>query len=163
MLYLLFIPVAAVEILLAWKTRKWFWGLLLPAALLLLAAGRTVWDIAAQKGVSGAAVFLRLLPLLLALTVYGICRLRRRWQKLAAAVCMAMILPLPPMTANDGGSVLYQALSYRILFLHRIHSNEAGQTDGYLTGTATVIFPWNFEDDENTFERALANAVLEKE
>lgn len=162
MLYLLFIPIVIAELVLARRNRAWFWGLIPPAALALLAAGLTI-----GRGLTGraadwpASLFIRLLPALLALTVYGAVRLRRGWQKALVLVCMGLLFPIP-LPVSDGGSTVYAAVSYRILFLHEIHTadGENGQS-GFLIGTSAEFFPSNFSRVETAFERARADARWE--
>ncbi len=53
------------------------------------------------------------------------------------AVLLAVILLLPiPMRLKDGGTVVYQAVLYRIEKVHRLAFESA---DGYETGTVVRI------------------------
>lgn len=62
-------------------------------------------------------------------------------KKLAAGICLVLILALLipiPMTLKDGGTKVYQAVLYRVEFVHRLAPiSENGQ--GYQTGLVVKI------------------------
>lgn len=67
------------------------------------------------------------------------------------------LVPIP-LHRNDGGTVEYSAILYRIIVWHKINPNASyldhkivdnGQPQ-YLTGTDFYIFPFNFGEKEYT-------------
>ena len=68
----------------------------------------------------------------LALAVWALFRLRRRWIGALLTTAFVLMFPFFMGTANDGGSRLYGAALYDITFLHRLPEGE-GQP--YVTGT----------------------------
>ena len=158
------------QVLLSRKKRRWFWGLLLPGLLEGLGLACFIAALAVDSPFAGytagqtwrtilAYLLLYSLPALSLLAVYGACRLARVWQKILVVAAILLLLPVR-LTANDGGSVVYQAAAYRIVFLHEIHVGPDGQTDGFLEGTSVEIFPLNFRQTQTAFARARDGAVL---
>lgn len=141
----------AAQIVLSSKQRKWWLGLLLPGALLLgtivLLIVQTTRDTSLpyhtfwENVLTGAArFFLYNIMTGILCAIYGIRRVTRKGIKVLLVVLIFAIIPFP-VTANDGGTTLYNAVLYRITFLHRI---DQTQPTGYRTGTTVDPFPINF-------------------
>ena len=148
---LLIVVLVVAQVLLSRKKHHWRFGLILPSALLILTVLFLIIGISNDEALSYhtwgenivtvlARFFLYNILTLVLLGIYGICRINRVGLKI---LLIALILSMIsfPVSQNDGGTVVYCAVLYRITFLHRIDDT---QTTGYLTGTTVYVFPFNF-------------------
>lgn len=147
---ILAVPVA-FQAILSQKKRDYRLGFILPGVFLLLSVILLIVFIIKDNtlqyqslGENLITIFARFfiysIPTLILISVYFICRAKSKALK---ALIIAFIIAILPMrlTANDGGSNVYQAMLYRITFIHRFDDMEPS---GYKTGTNVHLFPVYF-------------------
>ena len=89
--------------------------------------------------------------------------LMKNRKKIIVAILMLSFFCLIPVRSplNDGGTVIYSAVLYKIIVWHQINLNARVFTNSngkqidnnepeFLTGTYFYIFPMNFGDKEYT-------------
>lgn len=69
--------------------------------------------------------------------------MERKTKRMILILLLVLLLVPYPFRAHDGGTVVYQAILYRVIVWHRYDDTKPG---GFKTGTEFYIFPTNFRE-----------------